>query len=50
MIEITCTQCDILPGPKLRRGEIEILNSRQIYLSFLTDDGKVKEKVLLNKE
>ena len=41
-IEISCKQCDDIPGPKLGRGQIEIVNDRQIYFTPLDQKGKAK--------
>jgi len=50
LIEITCTQCDDKPIHKKLRGQIEILNSRQIYFTTLNQNGEIKETVLMTKE
>lgn len=50
VIEISCKRCDDIPGPKLSRGQIEIVNSRQIYFTALDQNGKTKKTVLLTKE
>jgi len=50
VIEISCEQCDDIPGPKLTRAQIEIVNSGQIYFTPLDQNGKTKKGVLLTKE
>ena len=50
VIEISCKQCDDIPGPKLARGQIEIVNSRQIYFTPLDQKGKTEKTILLTKE
>jgi hypothetical protein len=49
VIEISCTQCDKKPGPKVVRGEIEIVNSRQIYFTSFNKNGEVRARTMMTR-